>query len=102
MKLKDKKIEILKKTFVHDKYGNSSVSYEPICAPVWAYFRQLSMKELYGVLTQIDETALFQIGYRSDVTTNNVIRYGGTDYEITRMDTFEGYKTDLTIYCKRK
>jgi hypothetical protein len=31
-----------------------------------------------------------------------MIRYNGVDYEITRIDTFEGYKTDLTVYCKRK
>ena len=33
-------------------------------ATVWAYFRQLSMKELYSVTTQLDEEVLFQISYR--------------------------------------
>jgi len=34
MKLKDKKIEILGKTYTHDKYGNSKVSYAPIAPPL--------------------------------------------------------------------
>lgn len=103
MKLKDKKIEILAKTYTHDKYGNSVTSYEPITdAPLWAYFRQLSMRELYGTVTQVEETALFQITYRDDITTAHVIRYNGDLYEIIRVDTYEGYKTDLLIYGKLK
>lgn len=42
---------------------------------------------------------LFQINYRTDLTTANVVRYNGTLYNITRIDTFEGYKEDLTLYC---
>ena len=48
-------------------------------ATVWAYFRQLSMKELYSVTTQLD-----------------------VQYDIVRIDTFEGYKANLKLYCKRK
>lgn len=55
MKLKDKKIEILEKTNTHDKYGNSKVSYALIASPLWAYSRQLSMKELYGTVAQFEE-----------------------------------------------
>lgn len=102
MKLKDKKIEILGKTYTHDKYGNSKVSSTPIPPPLWAYFRQLSMKELYGTVTQVEEKVLFQVNYRPDITTTHVIRYKGNLYEITRVDVFEGYKSDLTLYCKRK
>lgn len=35
-------------------------------------------------------------------STTNVIRYNGRLYNITRIDIFEGYKQDLTLYCKRK
>lgn len=38
IKLKDKKIGILGKTYTRDKYGNSKVSYAPIAPPLWAYF----------------------------------------------------------------
>ena len=79
MKLKDKKIEIC----------------------VWAYFRQLSGHEVVtGISTKTNETVLFQISYRADIKTTHVIRYKGVLYDITRVDVFEGYKADLTIYCK--
>ena len=71
-------------------------------ATVWAYFRQLSMKELYSVTTQLDEEVLFQISYRSDLTTSHMIQFRGVQYDIVRIDTFEGYKADLKLYCKRK
>lgn len=66
IKLKDKKIGILGKTYTRDKYGNSKVSYAPIAPPLWAYFWQLSMKELYGTVKQVEEEALYhqlQNGY---------------------------------------
>ena len=60
------------------------------------------MKELYSVTTQLDEEALFQIGYRSDLTTSHMILFRGVQYDIVRIDPFEGYKADLKLYCKRK
>lgn len=101
MKLKDKKIEIQESRYVSDAIGNRKKVLVTV-ATVWAYFRQLSMKELYSVTTQVQEEVLFQINYRTDITTAHVIKYNGIQYEITRIDTFEGYKSDLTIYCKRK
>ena len=101
MKLKDKKIEIQESRYVSDAIGNRKKDLVTV-ATVWAYFRQLSMKELYSVTTQVQEEVLFQINYRTDITTAHVIKYNGIQYEITRIDTFEGYKSDLTIYCKRK
>ena len=101
MKLKDKKIEIQESRYVSDAIGNRKKELVTV-ATVWAYFRQLSMKELYSVTTQVQEEVLFQINYRTDITTAHVIKYNGIQYEITRIDTFEGYKSDSTIYCKRK
>ena len=45
---------------------------------------------------------MFIINYRTDITTENVILYKGVQYNIVRVDVFEGYKSDLTIYCKRQ
>lgn len=45
---------------------------------------------------------MFQVNYHTDLTTANVIRYNGRLYNITRIDTFEGYKQDLTLYCTLK
>lgn len=101
MKLKDKKIEILTTKYVSDKYGNRTKE-TVVLATVWAYFRQLSGDEIYRVTTQTEETVMFRINYRDDITTDNVIRYKGTLYNITRIDVFEGYKGDLTLYCKRE
>lgn len=71
-------------------------------ATVWVYFRQLSADEIYRVTTQTEETVLFRINYRDDITTANVIKYKDTLYNITRIDVYEGYKNDLTLYCKRE
>lgn len=100
MKLKDKKIEICEYEYASDAIGNRVKTLVPV-ARVWAYFRQLSGQEVYtGISTKTNETVLFQISYRADVKTTHVIRYRGVLYDITRVDVFEGYKEDLTLYCK--
>ena len=72
-------------------------------ATVWAYFRQLSGKEVFAAATtNYKEEVLFTINYRTDLTTACVVRYRGVLYDITRIDTFEGYKEDLTLYCSRR
>lgn len=60
------------------------------------------MKELYSVTTQLDEEVLLQIGYRTDITTSHMIQFRGVQYDIVRIDPFEGYKADLKLYCKRQ
>lgn len=103
MKLKDKKIEILKQVTTREKEGFASTTIEPICPPVWAYFRQLSGKEVFAAATtNYKEEVQFTINYRADLTTAHVVRYNGVLYDITRIDTFEGYKEDLTLYCSRR
>ena len=70
---------------------------------VWAYFRHLSGKEAFAAATvNYKEEVLFQVNYRTDLTTANMVRYNGALYNITRIDTFEGYKEDLTLYCVAK
>lgn len=101
MKLKDKKIDIMGVEYVTDKYGNRRKETVTL-ATVWAYFRQLSGDEIYRVTTQTEETVMFRINYRSDISTDNIINYRGTLYNITRVDVYEGYKNDLTLYCKKQ
>ena len=101
MKLKDKRIEIQESQYVSDKYGNRKKELVTI-ATVWAYFRQLSGNEIYRVTTTATEEVLFRINYRSDITTAHVIKYKDTLYNITRVDVYEGYKNDLTLYCKKQ
>jgi len=103
MKLKDKKIEILAMTTIKDPDGFSTKVLTPIAPPLWAYFRQLSGNEVYAAkAVQATEEVLFTINYRTDITTANVIRFRGVNYDITRIDTFEGYKADLTLYAKKR
>ena len=103
MKLKDKKIEILAVTHTQDPEGYSIETLTPISPPMWAYFRQLSGKEVYAAMSvQATEEVLFVINYRTNITTAHIVRFRGVDYDITRIDTFEGYKQDLTLYAKRK
>lgn len=103
MKLKDKKIEILAPHTVRDNEGFATTTLEPVDAPLWAYFRQLSGKEVFAAATtNYKEEVLFTINYRTDLTTACVVRYRGVLYDITRIDTFEGYKEDLTLYCSRR
>jgi len=103
MKLKDKKIEILAVRHIVDNEGFSTETLEPIAPPLWAYFRQLSGKEVFAAATtNYKEEVLFTVNYRADITNTNVVRYGDVLYDITRVDVFEGYKADLTLYCSRR
>lgn len=103
MKLKDKKIELLQQVTTRDNEGFAQTTLQPVGAPVWAYFRQLSGKEVFAAATiNYKGEVLFTINYRSDITTAHVVRYKGVLYDITRVDTFEGYKEDLSLYCSRR
>ena len=52
--------------------------------------------------TNYKEEVLFTVNYNPEITNTHVIRYKGVLYDITRVDTFEGYKEDITLYCKRR
>ena len=103
MKLKDKKIDIMQVTHGKNPEGFPIDTITALASGVWAYFRQLSGKEFYAAAAvQATEEVLFTIGYRTDITTANFIRFRGVDYDITRIDTFEGYKQDLTLFAKKR
>mgnify|MGYP000100858606 FL=1 len=102
MKLKDKKIELVAFNSIINENGYP-VTVETTIARVWAYFRQLSGSEFFAAsAVQMKEEVLFQINYRDDVNTSCCVRYNGALYDITRVDVFEGYRADLTLYCKRR
>ena len=103
MKLKDKKIELLATVSTVTENGYAEQTLQPICPPVWAYFRHLSGKEYYAANAEhVQEEVMFQVNYRADLSTAHVIRYNGVMYDITRTDTYEGRKEDLKLYCKRQ
>jgi SPP1 family predicted phage head-tail adaptor len=101
MKLKDKKIKILQPTITKDAEGFAVETLTPIAPPLWAYFRQLSGNEIHvNSATFPTEQVLFTINWRDDITTRHAVRYRGVLYDITRVDVFEGYKADITLYCR--
>ena len=98
--LKDKKITIYEYAQIPDGYGGSTSGYTPIASPLWAYVRQTSGKEYYQAMqVDVKEEMLFAINYRDDITTALYIKYKDVFYNITRVDTFEGYKDDLKLYA---
>ena len=103
MKLKDKKVNIYRETFVPNGSGYTTKVIEPAALNVWAYFRQLSGKEIFAAAAyRYDEEVLCTVTYRAGLTTACCVAYGGVKYSVTRIDTFEGYKQDITLYCKRQ
>jgi SPP1 family predicted phage head-tail adaptor len=103
MKLKDKKIEILRADFAKDSAGFATETLTPICPPVWAYFRQLSGKEIFASQsTYAVEDVLFVINWRADIDTRCVVRFRGVVYDITRADWFEGYRGEVGVYGRRR
>ena len=102
--LKDKKIAIYRKFVDKDNAGFAMPVYAPIHpGRLWAYVRQLSASEFYAAkAVQQSEEMLFTINYRRDVTAADCfIEYKGIFYDITRVDTYEGYKEDLKLYAAR-
>lgn len=70
--------------------------------PRWAYFRSLSGSEIYAAYQQIAlEEVLFVVNWQSGITPAMRVIFKGDMYEIVRVDTFEGYKGDVRLYCKR-
>lgn len=103
MKLKNKKTNVYIERYVPNGNGYTTKVTEPLALNVWAYFRQLSGKEIFAAAAyRYDEEVLFTINYHDDVTTACFVEYKGVKYNVNRIDTFEGYKQDITLYCKRK
>ncbi len=99
--LKDKKIILYRKHTVKDSAGFST-TYTPIHAGrIWAYVRQLSASEYYASQAlQQKEEMFFTVNWRNDITAADYfVEYKGVFYDITRIDTFEGYKEDLKLYA---
>lgn len=101
-KLKDKKIELFEFRHTTDDIGNQ-IEEEVLLTPtpIWAYFRQLSGQEYFAAAsTQSTEEVVFTINWRNDISTYTEVKYKGKRYNITRIDPFEGYKSDISLYCK--
>lgn len=100
-KIKDKKIKILEERNIAEPGNMPKYEYVPIHpGTLWAYVRHLSAKEFYAAMAvQQEEQMLFVINWRDDIHESMEIEYKGQRYNITRIDTFEGYKRDIAIYA---
>lgn len=101
---KDKKITILQWSEGTDQYGQPLEEYIPISGGenIWAYYRQASANEFYSAMqVNVEVEAVFGVNWRGDLDTSMRVRYRGEDYEISRIDDFEGYKKDLIIYAHK-
>lgn len=97
--IKDKKITIL----VNDYNGPepNGEDWQPLEGGknIWAYYRQASADEYDRAgLAGYKVEAVFRINWRNNISVDHRILFRGDNYEITRIDDFEGYKKDLTIY----
>ena len=104
MYLKDKKIILYRAEQSTDKEGfPTAAKYKPIHdGRLWAYVRQLSASEFYAAkAVQNSEEMLFVVNWRGDLTADLYIEYKGVFYNVTRVDTFEGYKEDLKVYAAK-
>lgn len=103
--MKDKKITIVEVIIESDEIGNQTEEIRPIKngENIWAYYRQASADEYYAAAsTQYKVEAIFKISWRDNIDTSMTILFRGDEYNITRIDDFEGYKQDLTIYAYMK
>lgn len=99
---KDKKISIVERKEIIEEGMPGRPVTKPIPggANIWAYYRHASASEVNNAgLAGHKVEAIFRINWRDDINTKMRIQYKDNDYKITRIDDYEGYKNDLTIYA---
>ena len=90
-----------KKVIIYRREGGAYYPLHP--GQVWAYARQLSGDEIHRAKQDSrDEDMQFILNYRPDHALWDHILYRGIFYDVTRVDTFEGYKKDLIVYAHNK
>lgn len=84
-----------------DLPGGEKLATAPT-VPLWAYFRSLSGKEIYTHgLELAGEEVLFTVNWQREIAPDMRVLFRGDMYDIIRVDTLEGYKGDVRLYCKR-
>ncbi|MBM7650531.1 SPP1 family predicted phage head-tail adaptor [Bacillus ectoiniformans] len=100
---KDKKITIVETVIIKDEDGFATEVTRPVagCENIWAYYRQASADEFYSAATtNYKIEVVFKISWRQELQPEGLkILFKGKKYAITRIDDYEGYKKDLTIYA---
>lgn len=104
--LKDKKIDICVKVETEDDDGFKVYGYMPIddLGKKWAYYKQLSASLFFASSqTNVKEECFFRVNYHSYLKPNRArdlyIIYNDVLYSVTRVDDYEGYKGDISLYA---
>lgn len=109
--LKDKRVTLYVQVSTTDSAGFPKTGYMPLDSTGgtrWAYYRQMGgMAYWASDALQTKADVEFVIGYDSLIAhavdfERIYIDYGGRLYQVSRVDTFEGYKRDLTLYATAK
>lgn len=109
--LKDKRIRLAGTVKTYDSAGFDTTGYMPLHpgdGMVWAYYRTAGGSTYWAsdaLQTKCD--AVFVIGFdpivaHTSAFANLRLEYGGALWEVTRVDGFEGYARDLTLFATRK
>lgn len=109
--LKDKRIRLCGVVKTYDSAGFDTNSYMPLHegdGTMWAYYRVAGGSVYWAsdaLQTKCD--AVFVINYDAIVAHTPAfgslcIEYAGALWTVTRVDAFEGYRRDLTLYATRK
>jgi len=103
VKLKDKKVTLYKLLDAEpDGQGFNFRRYIPLHpGKAWAYYRQMSGDEVFRqrrIWEDVD--VMFIVNWWDDYRRIRYVHYNDRYYNVTRIDDFEGYKKDLTIYAK--
>lgn len=105
--LKDKKIMILVQVDGEDADGFPVSGYMPIdgnSVKKWAYYKQLSANLFYqSNQMNVKEECFFRVNYHDYLKQNKAenlyVSFNDLLYKVTRVDNFEGYKGDISLYC---
>lgn len=98
--IKDKKIDLYYMEKTPDGQGGYRSTWVLKAQGIWCYTKQLS-EELIARFATLgrQETRQFIINYRPIGDANTVrIKYKGTMYNITRVDTKDDYNGDIYLY----
>lgn len=89
-----------------DSDGFAISGYMPIDGSLkkWAYYKQLSAQLTYlNNSTQSKEDCFFRVNYNDYLKPNKAeklyISFNGLLYKVTRIDNYEGYKGDISLYA---
>lgn len=108
--LKDKRMEVFCKISTHDSAGFPVDGYMPIIdtpdGTQWGYFRAMGGSLYWAAqATQVKADVMAVVAYSDWLASMRwveeiYVRYAGRLYQATRVDRYEGYKRDLSIYAQ--